>query len=340
MTLSALDDKPESTKPGGVPPALSVVIPTHNRKGTLLKGLEALRRQSLPWNSFEVVVISDGSTDGTAEALRALSLPYALRLEEQVNQGPAAARNNGFRLAAAPIIVFMDDDIEPSADFLAVHLSAHEQGQDVVLIGPQSGPAGETIPHWIAWEHLMLRRQYDNFVSGVWETGPNNLYSGNFSVRREHLEAAGGFDVRFTRQEDVELGFRLAKRGLKFRFDMRAEGIHRPTRTFESWYRTPYEYGKRDVQIAREIGNATPMELARRHWAERNGATRLLARISIGMPVVLPIVLGAGRLAVRFGGRRIALASCSVLFNLRYLQGMCEALGGRAELWRTIRSAG
>jgi hypothetical protein len=119
---------------------------------------------------------------------------------------------------------------------------------------------------------------------------------------------------------------------------MRAEGIHRPTRTFASWYRTPYEYGKRDVQIAREIGNETPMELARRHWTERNRATQLLARASIGVPVVLPAVLGCGRLAVRFGGRRLALASCSVLFNLRYLQGMCEALGGRAQLWRSISS--
>lgn len=317
-------------------PALSVIIPTYNRKEILLRALDALARQTYPADMFEVLVISDGATDGTAEAVRALKMPYCLRFVEQKNQGPSAARNNGARLAESALIVYVDDDIEPVSEFLAEHAAAHENEPKLVLIGPQSEPEGEAMSHWIAWEHSMLRKQYDNFVSGVWDVGPNNLYSGNFSVPREDLLACGGFDERFTRQEDVELGFRLAQRGLKFKFCAKANGFHRPTRTFASWYKTPYEYGRRDVQMARDIGEQAALDLARKHFGERNRATQLMAKVCIGVPILESAVLAAGRGAVKIGGRRIALTACSLLFNLRYLQGMCRELGGRRQLWKAI----
>jgi glycosyltransferase involved in cell wall biosynthesis len=317
-------------------PFLSVVIPTYNRKESLLRTLNALAKQTYPPDAFEVIVISDGATDGTAEAVKALKMPYCLRFVEQPNSGPSVARNHGAKLASGSVVVYVDDDIEPMPEFLAEHAAAQQQDEKLVLIGPQTGPEGEPMPHWIAWEHRMLQKQYANFVSGVWETGPNNLYSGNFSVRREHLLAVGGFDARFTRQEDVELGFRLAQRGLHFRFEPKANGIHRPTRTFASWYRTPYEYGRRDVQMARDIGEAQAMALARKHFGERNRATQILARLCIGIPPLESAVLGLGRLAVKIGGRRVALVACSLLFNLRYLQGMCRELGGRRQLWQAI----
>jgi GT2 family glycosyltransferase len=317
-------------------PTLSVVIPTYNRRDSLLRTLNALARQTFPADAFEVVVVSDGATDGTAEAVKALKMPYCLHFVEQQNQGPSAARNHGMRRAGAPLVVYVDDDIEPVEGFLAEHAAAHEGDDKLVLIGPQSGPMHEPMPHWIAWEHIKLQKQYENFVSGVWKAGPNNLYSGNFSVRREHLLAVGGFDERFTRQEDVELGFRLAQHGLHFRFCAKAAGIHRPTRTFVSWYKTPYEYGRRDVQMARDVGENRAMELARLHFQERNRATRMVAKACVGVSVLEPAALALGRVAVHVGGRWIALVACSLLFNLRYLQGMCRELGGRRQLWNAI----
>jgi glycosyltransferase involved in cell wall biosynthesis len=314
----------------------SVIIPTYNRRESLLRALRALARQTFPLAAFEVIVISDGSTDGTAEAVRDFVAPYRLRFVEQANQGPSVARNRGAELAEAPLLVYVDDDIEPVAAFLSEHVAAHRAETQLVLIGPQSGPQNEPMPHWIAWEHAMLQKQYTNFVTGVWQAGPNNLYSGNFSVRREHLLAVGGFNTQFTRQEDVELGFRLAQRGLCFRFNPEADGIHRPTRTFASWYKTPYEYGRRDVQMARDNGEAQALALARKHFQERNQLTRLAARLCIGIPFLEEAALACGRLGVRFGGRRAALAACSLLFNLRYLQGMCRELGGRRVLWQAI----
>jgi glycosyltransferase involved in cell wall biosynthesis len=321
---------------------LSVIIPTYNRKDSLLRTLNALTKQTLPPSQFEVIVISDGATDGTTEAVKewAASAPFRLIFEEQKNSGPSVARNKGARMAANPLLVYVDDDIEPVTEFLAEHERSHRGVTDLVLIGPQSEPQGEPIPHWIAWEHAMLRKQYDNFVSGVWEAGPNNLYSGNFSLRREHLLAVEGFDTRFTRQEDVELGFRLAQLGLRFQFNIKANGWHRPTRPFASWYKTPFEYGRRDVQMAREIGEARAMELARKHYGERNALTKLFARTCIGIPPLEWTVLSTGRGLVKFGGRRVALTACSLLFNLRYLQGMCRELGGRGALWKAIQGTG
>jgi len=318
---------------------LSVIIPTFNRCESVVRALRALARQTYSPGDFEAVVISDGSTDRTVEEVGAISTPYRLRFIEQRNQGPSVARNLGARMATSSLLVYVDDDIEPVPEFLEEHAREHSGDTGLVLIGPQSEPKNEPMSHWIAWEHRMLRKQYANFNLGVWEPGPNNLYSGNFSVRRDHLIAVGGFNTAFTRQEDVELGFRLAHHGLHFRFNSRAIGIHRPTRSFDSWYRTPYEYGRRDVQMAREGGEERAIALARKHFQERNGLTRLLARGCIGQPLLEPAVMRSGCSAVRFGGRRVALAACSLLFNLRYLQGMCHELGGRQRLWETLAPA-
>ena len=315
---------------------LSVVIPTYNRRESLLRTLDAFARQSYPMKQFEVVVISDGANDGTADSVKALETPYRLRFIEQANSGPAKARNNGARSACAPLLVYVDDDIEPLPDFLAEHAKAHENDATLVLIGPQSEPVGEPMDNWVRWEHRMLQKQYDNFTGGVWEAGPNNLYSGNFSLRREHLLAVGGFNEQFTRQEDVELGFRLSEQGLHFLFSMKAGALHRPTRPFASWYKTPFEYGRRDVQMARDGGEARAMELARRHYGERNLATRTAAKLCIGRPALESLVLGASRFVIQRGGPRFSMSACSLLFNLRYLQGMCQELGGRRKLWQAI----
>src|SRR2546430_900621 len=127
---------------------LSVVIPTYNRKENLLRTLDALARQTLPADRFEVVVVSDGSTDGSAEAVHARAHGYRLRYLEQANGGPSVARNHGARAACGDLIVYLDDDIEPAPGCLEVHAGAHATDHTLVLIGPQSMPPGERFPVW------------------------------------------------------------------------------------------------------------------------------------------------------------------------------------------------
>lgn len=319
---------------------LSVIIPTYNRKESLLRTLRALERQTFPPSAFEVLVISDGATDGTAEVLRDLKMPYALRFVEQKNAGPSRARNNGAQLAQAPLLVFVDDDIEPVENFLEEHAKAHAKTPNLVLIGPQTGPFGEPMPAWIEWEHRMLQKQYVHFKSGDWEIGPNNLYSGNFSLAREALLEVGGFNEQFTRQEDVELGFRLERRGMGFAFSAEADGIHRSSRAFASWHKTPFEYGRRDVQMSREADGQRIIVWARKNYKERNRLTKTLAKMAIGVPVLEGLLLALVRAGVFYAPRKVALVACSLLFNLRYMQGMCQELGSRKALWQTLEGGG
>src|SRR5579859_3268611 len=102
-------------------PFISVVIPTYNRRDSLLRTLAALERQAYPFDRFEVIVVSDGATDGTGDAVRALSTSYRLRCLEQVNSGPSVARNHGARAACGEVVVYLDDDVEPLPRFLERH---------------------------------------------------------------------------------------------------------------------------------------------------------------------------------------------------------------------------
>ena len=99
-------------------PILSVVTATYNRKDTLKMSLEHLSRQTLPADDFEMVVVDDGSSDGTGEMIRTLQyeLPFTLRYFHQRNQGPGAANNRGAREARADLINFIADDISRLQD--------------------------------------------------------------------------------------------------------------------------------------------------------------------------------------------------------------------------------
>src|SRR5579871_5778539 len=100
---------------------LSVVVPTYNRKDSLRRTLDGLAKQTYPFADFEVVVVSDGSTDGTTEMLAdyVKTAPYSLRSVLQANGGPSKARNRGIQEAQHEVIVFLDDDVEPVTEFLS-----------------------------------------------------------------------------------------------------------------------------------------------------------------------------------------------------------------------------
>ena len=315
---------------------ISVVVPTYNRKDSLRRTLDGLARQTWPAANFEAVVVSDGSTDGTGAMLAeyALTAPYALRAVTQTNAGPSVARNRGVREARHEVIVFLDDDVEPAPELLARHAAHHAGGEKAVVLGPMS-PDPENCqnePAWIAWEHAKLQDTYAMFRPGGeyagGDGGPMHFYSGNASVRRRWLEAVGGFDETFKRQEDVELASRLAARcGLRFVWDFAADGLHRPHRTFEAWLRVPKAYGALDAERVRsgQLTGDGVLDAARR----RNRATRALAGLCLAAPSLLPAVTAAARVAAvalhRWGLTAPALAVLSGLYNACYLHAFTHA---------------
>ncbi len=312
----------------------SVVLPTHGRRASLLRVLRALDRQDVTPGAFEVVVVCDGDIDGSAAACRALApeLSYSLRVVEQDNAGPAAARNAGVAAAAAPLIVFIDDDVVPDPSFLSAHLAAQRGQETRVTIGPLLPPTDQRLSVWSAWEETALCRQYEAMTAGYWEPTYRQFYTGNASVLKRHILSAGGFDVSFKRAEDVELAHRLRERGLHFVFLAEARGWHYIGRSLESWLRIPGAYGAADVAMAR-AGRPWILGIVADEYRQRGPLQRKVVMLCAGRAFRARAVKALLRRAIQgaelIHSIKAGTLACSVLFNLLYYDGLSTALGGR-----------
>jgi len=267
-----------------VPPAISVVIPTYNRRQILEKCLLALDRQTLSPEAYEVILVDDGSTDGTGEMVESLRVRYTLRYFRQERRGPAAARNAGVRAASADLIVFIDSDIVVTEGFLEAHLEAHRRPK-VIGHGP--------VIHTDNLEDPTSARYKVTDISRAF------FATGNASIRKEHLFEAGLFDESFVEYgwEDLELGIRLRRLGLQAVSVPGAKGYHYKKRLSLSdlpyWRRRERERGHTAVQFFRKVPTRrvrwmtliTPVAFALDRlltlgrWPERPGTQRLLAWI-------------------------------------------------------------
>jgi len=326
----------------GPRPEVSVVIPTRNRRDSLLRVLEALTHQTVGHDLFEVVVVCDGCTDGTAGACARLITPYRLTvIDESRAAGPAAARNKALAAAIGGVVIFLDDDVVPDPNLIAEHLRAHQQDQMAAVIGPLLAPSGFALNPWTRWEAAMLDGQYHDMAAGRWEPTPRQFYTGNASVRREHLIAAGGFNESFARAEDVELAYRLQRMHLRFYFSPSARGWHFARRSLTSWLGIARAYGEADVAMYQSGFRMTLQSMAKEYgW--RRKSLRRLARLCVGRPALLTptvaVAIGLARLVDAFQWRRGGQAAYSAIFNLCYWDAISGRLGGRSRFWELVRS--
>ncbi|MBE9010610.1 glycosyltransferase [Pseudanabaenaceae cyanobacterium LEGE 13415] len=197
---------------------LSVVIPTYNRKPILEKCLRALEHQQ--YSEYEVVVIDDGSTDGTVEWLsKSDDFPH-VRLFCQDHKGAAAARNYGVEQAKGDTIVFIDSDLVVTDVFLRSHVEALIQGQK------EFGS-----DRLFTYGRVINTANFDNPTSEPYKiTDFSAAYfaTGNVAIARHWLIEAGLFDTGFKQYgwEDLELGVRLKNLGLKLIKCPDAVGYH------------------------------------------------------------------------------------------------------------------
>ncbi|NJO84850.1 MAG: glycosyltransferase family 2 protein [Blastochloris sp.] len=315
---------------------ISVVIPTYNRLAQLRRVVAGLEHQSYPLERFEVVIVSDGSEDGTDEYLVTLITPLQIQVVRQPNSGAAAARNNGVHQARGKLVLFIDDDVVPAPTLLAEHLRSHEEaGPRTVVIGPLVTPADFAMQDWVRWEQDRLEEQYQDMVAGRWEPTARQFYTGNASLRRSDILAAGGFDPHFRRAEDVEFGYRLADAGFRFVFNPAAIGYHYAERTFGSWLKTPYAYGRNDVIFTRDRGQHWLLPLVEREFHNRNALVRGLVHLCLNRQrsgtLVVMVLQSLALLCVRIGCSRGASAAFGALFNLRYYQGAADELALRGD---------
>lgn len=325
------------------PPPISVVIPTYNRLPQLKRTLDGLAGQVGLGEPLEVVVVSDGATDHTDEWLRSSSVPLPLIAISQPNTGPAAARNRGVDEATGDIVLFVDDDVIPAPDLVAVHLRHHSPDDELVVIGPMNTPDEADMLPWVRWEQRKLAEQYEAMQRGDWEPTPRQFYTANASLARRHIIAAGGFDPCFRRAEDVELAYRLADRGLRFVFVPEASVVHDAERSFDAWRANARAYGRNDVIIGRDQGRRWLLDTITAEFHLRHPLVRALTRLSLRHERVrralISIVAQTTRFASRIGPTTVAEASLSALYNLEYYQAMADEYGDSLALLARLDAA-
>lgn len=234
---------------------LSVVIPSYQRRELVLTAVTSLARQdfALP---FEVIVVVDGSTDQTREALESLPTPFPLRVLYQRNRGAAAARSAGGAAARGEILLFMDDDMEADPGLLSAHDRAHRSGAGIVIghiplhRESLSGVLSTWVNRWVELRQERLRRPHA-------EVRVTDLVGGQISVLRAAFDEVGGFDARLTEggtfgNEDIEFGYRLLQRGHRAVFAPEAVSWQRYSIRPQTFLRQSRESGGASVMFARK----------------------------------------------------------------------------------------
>lgn len=321
----------------------TVVIATYNRSRLLKRVLRSLNEQDLPRDRFEVIVVDDGSTDDTQQALDDFKPNFKLVRLKQSNQGPGAARNLAIRAAANEIIVSLDDDVVPDGRLLQIHLEAHQKEEKLAATGIMALPVGSRLSGWLEWEARSLQKQYNAMIRRTWRPTPRQFYTANASFRRSDALASGLFDPTFRRAEDVEFAYRLSDIGVNFDFLPDAVVFHEPNRTYQQWLQVPYLYGHYDFIMARGKGRAVVLQNACREFHDRNRCLQGLAMVLVGRKVLLRSFIA---IAKRLGEAShwahvgtVSYSAYSAIFNLQYWQGICEDVGGRGKFWEMVARA-
>ena len=283
---------------------IDVVIPTFARPAGLRRCLAALTRQT--FRDFSVTVVDDASPIAAelafpSEYFRELDLRV---LVNATNLGPAGSRNAGVAVGRAPAICFLDDDVEPEPELLERHLRRLAAGSErTVVVGPMLPPAATRLPGWLTWEAEKLGDQYAAMERGDWAPSWRQFYTGNVSLSRAAFRAAGGFDERLRRAEDIELAIRLDKAGCTFAFEPRAAVRHHSEHTLEAWLRIPRHYARTDVIIDRMHPDRGLLDLVEREGGVRARRLRRLVAVP-GAARAAP----AAALAVRHYGAAFQLS--------------------------------
>jgi glycosyltransferase involved in cell wall biosynthesis len=196
----------------------SVIVPAYNAGKTIGDCLGALTSQSMDATDYEVIVVDDGSKDGTAEVVNTFPVRYL----HQPNKGPATARNHGAREARGEIILFTDSDCVPSADWIA-EMTKPFGDPDVVAVKGAYRTNQRSLTARFAQVEFEER-----FVLLKRAPSIDMVDTYSAAYRAEVFRQAGGFDESFpvANNEDTELSYKLSRMGRKMVFNPDAVVYH------------------------------------------------------------------------------------------------------------------
>ena len=332
-----------------------MIIPTYNKAATVSALVTRLTRQALEKNSYEIIVVNDGSKDDSAARLADLvadmekTYPGLIKVINQINSGVAIARHAGVMGSSGEILLFLDDDMDPAdEEFLSVHLAAHDlipSLQSVVLgsiLPPKSNlprPAFE----YMYEDHIALK--YLAFDKGVRKPGGADLYTANVSMPKSLYLLVGGFDPTYKHGEDRELGIRLEVNAFaQFVYRAEARAYHNSaTGRFSSFVSRAFNYGKYDYLMS--LRYPSRKDLSPFQYLVSDS---LLMRLTICTTLQAPrltaalcvLLVALARFFSWLQWRVIAIALCKIIYKANYIQGLRLAIGSQnlipqLKLWKS-----
>jgi glycosyltransferase involved in cell wall biosynthesis len=306
-------------------PSFSVIIPTYQRRETVCEVLRALSAIVYK-GAIELIVVVDGSTDGTADAVGAIECPFELKIVSQDNRGAAAARNRGATEATGEILLFLDDDMLCAADLVAQHARMYAEGADAVVgdfptdLGSPDGFLTNSIAEQAHWSRDNARLT------------PFDVFTGQLSVKRSVFEELGGFDESFTANgrygnEDIDFGARLLSR-FEVRHNPAAICRQRAAVAPREYMRRAASVARADMRFAAKHPQLADQLFERRGYGRTSRRLRLLSRVP-GLPrVVARLAVSAAEIGLKTPLR--SSPTLSHFFTGAYL----------VTYWSAIRSEG
>jgi glycosyltransferase involved in cell wall biosynthesis len=261
--------------------SISVIIPARNEERTIAALVTRVRSQQPPGIRLEVLIVDDGSSDGTAEAATRAGAVVVPLPPAPGGGNPAIARNRGAWAATGELLVFLDADCEPAVGWLATLLAAHD-GRAAVVGGsldlPRGLPAMARYDYYCGWYHVHSRRPAGEV--------PNHP-PGNLSVRRELFTSTRGF----TEQQPIayaheELAWQadVRRAGGRIYFEPAAIVFHRNRPGFRNLLRRNYRWGYSAIESKASTG------AARMAWLYRHPGALVAASLPLAAMSAVYIV--------------------------------------------------
>ncbi len=205
---------------------ISIVIPTFNRSGLLARTIPALMEQQTDGFTYEVIFVSNGSSDATGQILTEAQSQYSGKLRHfylDPTGGPAAPRNRGIREATGDVVIILDDDVLPEPDLVLHHARFHRRHaeENYAALGRVYVPE-DLLDDPMSFFHTFPYHE----IEGGEQLSFLYFWTCNVSLKREFMLRAGMFDESFLYYEDMICGHRLAGNGMKLYFVSDARGQH------------------------------------------------------------------------------------------------------------------
>ena len=233
----------------GEEPRVSVVIPVRNGEDLLPECLDAIAAQASP-PPFEVLVIDNGSSDGSTEV--ASRHPVSARVIHEAERGPYAARNTGIATATGAIVALTDCDCVPESGWLAAGVAAIDAGADMVggRIAQRHNPSPSV---WERYDRATYLRQ-ERFVAEQGFAATANLF-----VRKAVFDAIGVFVPELVASGDLELGQRARAAGFSLVYSEDACVLHHPRATMHDTWELHRKLGSGFAELARAGLRPSPL---------------------------------------------------------------------------------